>query len=337
MTTIARDPVRRLLRPSAALAGALAAGVAAAEPPRLQVPVACEVGRTCFIQNYLDRDPSPEAKDFSCGTLTYDAHNGTDFRVPTLKTQVDVLAAADGRVLRARDDVPDVSVRAAGRREAVQGAECGNGLVIAHADGLETQYCHMARGSLRAKPGDLVKAGQPIGRVGLSGFTEYPHLHFTVRQDGRIVDPFASGAPPAAAAPPGSCGGGASLWATPLPYEPSAVLNAGFAAGPVAMETIESGEAGGAPLGADAPALVAFARAIGLQAGDVQEITLKNPSGAVLAENKAEPLDRPKAQVLLFAGRRRPASGWDKGAYQATYTVRRNGRIVLERSFATTF
>jgi hypothetical protein len=331
MTSIGTGSVRRMLQWSAALAGGLAASTAVADPPRLQVPVACEIGRTCFIQNYLDQDPSPEAKDFSCGTLTYDAHNGTDFRVSTFKDQVDVLAAADGRVLRARGDVPDVSVRAAGRREAVQGAECGNGLVIAHAEGLETQYCHMAQGSLRAKPGDLVKAGQPIGRVGLSGLTEYPHLHFIVRQGGRVVDPFASGAPP------GSCGGGASLWAATLPYQPSAVLNAGFAAGPVTTEAIESGEAGGAPLGADAPALVAFARAIGLKAGDVGEITLKDPSGAVLAENKAEPLDRPKAQVLLFAGRRRPASGWAKGAYQATYTVRRNGQIVLERSFATTF
>lgn len=313
-----------------ALAGAALAETAAADPPRLQVPVACEVGRTCFIQNYLDQDPSPESKDFACGTLTYDGHNGTDFRVPTLKSQVDVLAAADGRVLRARGDVPDVSVRAAGRREAVQGTECGNGLVVAHADGLETQYCHMAQGSLRVKPGDAVKAGQPIGRVGLSGLTEYPHLHLTVRQGGRVVDPFASGAPP------GSCGGGASLWAVPLPYEPSAVLNVGFATGPVTSEAVESGEVGAAP-GADAPALVAFARAIGLRAGDVGEIALKDPSGAVLAEKKAEPLDRPKAQVLLFVGRRRPPSGWAKGAYQATYTVRRDGRIVLERSFATTF
>jgi hypothetical protein len=70
-----------------ALAGAALAETAAADPPRLQVPVACEVGRTCFIQNYLDQDPSPESKDFACGTLTYDGHNGTDFRVPTLKSQ----------------------------------------------------------------------------------------------------------------------------------------------------------------------------------------------------------------------------------------------------------
>ena len=203
--------------------------------------------------------------------------------------------------------------------------------MIAHGDGWETQYCHMAQGSLRVKPGDTVEAGQPIGRVGLSGMTEYPHLHFTVRQRGQVVDPFAAGAPP------GSCGQGASLWAAPLAYEPSAVLNTGFAAGPVSMEAVESGVLGEAAPGVDTPALVAFARAIGLQAGDVQAITLKDPAGAVLAENEAEPLDRPKAQVLLFAGKRRPASGWANGTYRATYTVRRNGSVALERSFETAF
>src|SRR5918998_1454905 len=149
MTSIGRNPARRMLRPSAALAGALAAGVAAAEPPRLQVPVACEIGRTCFIQNYLDQDPSPEAKDFSCGTLTYDAHNGTDFRVPTLKTQVDVLAAADGRVLRARYDVPDVSVRAGRRGERGSG---GGPRGSGDAGGRLVGVAAFGRGPARPRP-----------------------------------------------------------------------------------------------------------------------------------------------------------------------------------------
>ena len=52
----------------------------------------------------------------------------------------------------------------------------------------------MANGSLQVKPGDLVRAGQPLGHVGLSGLTEYPHLHFTIRHQGKIADPFAYGA-----------------------------------------------------------------------------------------------------------------------------------------------
>src|SRR5215510_1215874 len=66
----------------------------------LQMPIDCTIGVTCAIQNYVDVDPSPRAVDFSCGSLTYDGHNGTDFRLPDLATQqrgVNVLAAANGR------------------------------------------------------------------------------------------------------------------------------------------------------------------------------------------------------------------------------------------------
>jgi hypothetical protein len=216
------------------------AAAAYAESLPLKLPVACEVGRSCFIQNYVDADSSPVAKDYMCGTLTYDNHNGTDFRLSSHKAAhagIDVTAAAEGRVVRVRDGESDVSVRDNGK-EAVRGVECGNGVVIAHSGGWETQYCHMARDSVQVKPGQPVKAGQPLGRIGLSGMTEYPHLHFTVRREGRIVDPFAY------RASPGACGEGESLWEQSLheqlTYRPRAVLNAGFSSGPVTMELIES-------------------------------------------------------------------------------------------------
>ena len=55
-----------------------------AQPIELGMPIACEPGRTCYIQNYTDADPSVSARDYKCGTLTYDDHNGTDFRLPSL-------------------------------------------------------------------------------------------------------------------------------------------------------------------------------------------------------------------------------------------------------------
>ena len=54
---------------------------------QLGLPIACEPGRTCYIQNYTDVDPSASARDYKCGTLTYDGHNGTDFRLPSLASQ----------------------------------------------------------------------------------------------------------------------------------------------------------------------------------------------------------------------------------------------------------
>lgn len=306
----------------------------AQEPPLFGMPVACEVGRSCFIQNYVDSDPAPSARDYACGSRSYDGHNGTDFRLTTMAAQlagVDVLAAADGRVLRRRDGMADVSVREAGRAAAIQGSECGNAVVLEHNDGWQTQYCHMARDSLRVQPGDRVKAGQAIGRIGLSGQTEYPHLHFIVRHRGEIVDPFAFDAPP------GSCGGGRSLWQPSLrphlDYRQRAVLNEGFASAAVTMAMLEAGDAERQQPGMDAPALVAYVRGIGLRIGDVQSLVVKAPSGQTLVEKRAQPLERDQAQTLIFAGSRKPAGGWDRGTYQASYAVLNEGKIVLERSF----
>jgi len=325
-----------MIRPVLALGlvAFLATLPARAEPPGLRLPIACVVGRTCLIQNHVDRDPaSPGARDYSCGSLTYDGHNGVDFRVPTLKAQragVEVLSAARGRVARVRDGVPDVSVRERGAPDP-SGRDCGNGIVVDHEDGWETQYCHLARGSVRVRPGESVQAGQPLGQVGLSGNTEYPHLHFTVRQGGRVVDPFAPDPGQAAA-----CGGGASLWSDEagslLAYRPGALLNTGFATGPVTIEAVEAGMPDAAP-GPDAPALVAFVRAIGLKAGDRQRLVLLGPDGRVLADHKPEPLDRDKAQVMLFSGIRRPAGGWATGPYRAAYTVERAGKVVVDGTF----
>lgn len=311
----------------------LAAGALAEELPLLDMPVACEVGRSCFIQNYVDADPSSSAKDYECGSLSYDGHNGTDFRLPTMAAQqagVDVLAAAAGRVLRRRDGMADAPVRNGGR-DAVKGSECGNAVMIEHADGWETQYCHMARGSLRVDVGDRVEARQPIGRIGLSGLTEYPHLHFIVRRRGEIADPFAYGASP------NSCGAGRMLWQPALrpllAYRPRLVLNAGFAAGSVTMATLEAGEAERRQPDIDTPALVAYVRGIGLKSGDVQSLALNGPSGQAIASHEAKPLERNQAQTLIFTGHRKPATGWDRGTYQARYTVLHEGNVVLERSF----
>jgi hypothetical protein len=285
------------------------------------------LGKTCAIQNYTDDDPGDAATDYDCGHRTYPGHDGVDIRLTSMALEhrgVNVFAAAPGTVLRVRDDMADVSIRdqAAG---AVAGRECGNGLVIAHADGWEIQYCHMRQGSLAVRAGQKVAAGTVLGKVGLSGDTEFPHLHLTVREDGKVVDPFAYGAPA------GGCHAGQSLWAaTPL-YRKGEVLVAGFASGAVTMRDIQEN-------GADQPArpsrgtpLVAFVQAIGLEQGDRQRLTLTGPGGADLAETAPSPLDHDKAQQILFVGLGRvPPGGWPAGEYRAHYSVTRDGKTVLD-------
>jgi len=297
-------------------------------PPRpFSLPLDCDLGRTCEIQNYVDRDPGPGAKDYRCSSRTYEAHSGTDFRLLDMRAQkagVAVLAAADGKVLRTRDGVTDVSVREV---SSAPGQECGNGLVIEHADGLSTQYCHMAKGSLVVKPGMTVKAGARLGLVGLSGNTEYPHLHFTVRRGAVVIDPFA----PDATGAPGQCGGGNSLWRSSPPYKAGAVLNVGFAAEPVSLATVEAGVV---PPATATSALIAYVRAIGLQAGDQQSLSLHAPNGAILAKTDPPSLPKDQAHRLLYVGKPRPAAGWSKGRYEAVYRVVRKGATVIERRWA---
>ena len=72
------------------------AATSAAGDFSLAFPLDCTLGDTCFIQQFVDQDPSPAARDFTCGSLTYDGHKGTDIALVDLADQakgVNVLAA----------------------------------------------------------------------------------------------------------------------------------------------------------------------------------------------------------------------------------------------------
>jgi len=308
------------------------AALEGAEFITLNLPIKCELGVTCFVQNYVDHDDSDHVRDYHCGGRTYDGHNGTDIRIPDMGFQragVEVLASAAGTVTGIRDGVEDVSVRTTGK-QTVAGKECGNGVVVEHGNGWRTQYCHMAKGSLRIKVGDRVAAGQTIGLVGLSGATEFPHVHFTVRHHGKIVDPFAY------EALPDSCGGGHQLWAASVreqtKYRAREVLNFGFSDLAPTMELIESGDMLKHPVRAESSALTAYVRAIGLQQGDEQTLTLLGPGGPIISEYKAPFLERNKAQYFVSTGRKRQQA-WAMGNYTAIYRVTKNDEEVFRTKF----
>ncbi|MGA0607029.1 M23 family metallopeptidase [Phenylobacterium sp. VNQ135] len=302
--------------------------------PHFAFPVACRIGHDCVIQHYVDRDPGPGSLDYHCGPHTYDTHTGVDFRVADIPAQqrgVDVLAAAPGRVLRVRDGVEDV-FKTPDQINPKDPIGLGNAVVIDHGNGWLSAYGHMAKGSVRVKPGDAVTTGQPVGRIGLSGLTEFPHLHFEVRHNGAIADPFG---PEAVAA--GACPNQASLWtadaAAQMPYADAFILNAGFTSEQVGMRQVEEGAI--PPASAEGPALIAYARTVMMRAGDTVESTLLGPKGEVIARSVTEPLTRTRAQDLRIIGKRRPAEGFAPGAYRAQFRVLRNGRVVAERTVET--
>jgi hypothetical protein len=319
--------MRRLLAAAALLT--IASG-AAAETPRFALPIACVIGTDCFVQNYVDRDPGPGFADFTCGRLGYDGHKGTDIRLPTLAEMRDgvaVLAAAPGTVLRVRDGMADISTDATGR-EAVAGREAGNSLIIDHGDGWETQYAHLREGSVAVEPGEQVEAGQEIGLVGLSGDTEFPHLHFEVRHDGATVDPYL-GLQPGSGAPQG-CGvaGVPMMWseeaARALAYRPTGLLAAGFADEAPSYDGILTGDyaTDTAAPSAASPALVFWIYLFGIQAGDRLELELMAPDGSTVAES-AQDLPKPKADYIAFAGRKKRGDAWPAGSYVGRFKLTR--------------
>lgn len=164
---------------------------------KILFPLDCVLGKTCWISNLARHYQDGKQVDFRCHKNTYDGHKGTDFALQDLRAMkegVNVLAPLDGRIRGIRDGMDDVSVRITGKR-AVKGKECGNGIVVA-TDMYEFQLCHLKKGSILVKKGEQVTKGQILAQIGLSGNTEYPHLHLSVRKKVgktmREFDPFYS-------------------------------------------------------------------------------------------------------------------------------------------------
>lgn len=299
------------------------AGPSLASDFALAFPVDCKLGETCHIQQFVDRDTGPGAHDFTCGPLSYDGHRGTDFALATLADMfegVSVLAAASGTVRGVRDGMLDI-LYTPETASAVEGRECGNGLVIDHGNGWETQYCHLKQGTVAVETGDIVQTGDVLGDIGLSGKTQFPHLHLSVRKDGTHLDPFGTAEPATCAL---SNVGEDQLWETPLPYTPGGLLDIGFSDAIPEYGDIRAGRAKKV-LSADAPAIVLFAFAFGSQAGDQMILETNGPDGEVF--NQTVDLDRTQAQFFRATGIRL-RSVLTPGTYVGTATFQRGAEVI---------
>lgn len=94
-------------------------------------------------------------------------HRGVDYAAPA---GTPVSAAARGVIVRAG-----------------WAGGYGNQVRIAHPDGSQTSYSHLS--SIKVMPGQSVFPGQQVGRVGSTGLSTGPHLHFELYRNGAAVDP----------------------------------------------------------------------------------------------------------------------------------------------------
>ena len=109
-----------------------------------------------------------------------------------------MLAAADGLIARVANDQPenaamlrrpDETAEAYGARmQETQGmllskgagGIAGNFVMIDHENGEYSLYAHLQPGSVRVRTGERIAAGAQLGKLGSSGNSTEPHLHFQV-------------------------------------------------------------------------------------------------------------------------------------------------------------
>jgi len=308
-----------------------------ARAQEFRLPIDCSVGDICIVQNYADHNPaSGAAADPLCGPLAYDGHDGIDIRAPLSMAQrgVAVLAPAAGVVVGVRDGEPDGAFLSGGAA-ALGGRDCGNGVRIDHDDGWSSQLCHMRAGSVRVRQGDRVAAGQPLGLVGLSGHTQFHHVHITLRHNGETIEPLTGGA--LASARCGAPAVAGAHWSSEaraaLSYRGAQLFAVGFSG----VTPTDGADAEALPANAarQSGALVFWALATGLRTDDVLRVRLYRTDGTLVAHGTRTQV-RDQAQAYVFAGQRNNGSGFEAGVYRGEAQFLREGRVVATRSEALT-
>ncbi len=174
----------------------------------LHVPIEGNYGNEFIIVNHVDWGENDEILDYQCGNKTYNGHQGTDFVIRSFSMMDDgvfVVAALDGVVTYIKDGLFDRE------KKSDLSKGLGNYIAISHKDGYYTYYGHLALNSILVNIGDTVKAGDRIAKVGSSGNSSDPHLHFEVWKDSiYVIDPFM-----------GNCGNPSSLWQNAPTYDTS--------------------------------------------------------------------------------------------------------------------
>ncbi len=131
-----------------------------------------------------------------CDEFGAGKHEGVDY-VPSQAAWSDknkgyVLAAADGEVVYARVGCPQTNNYGQNGTRRLCSDGWGNHVIVRHGKvkmmkngaaeetTLYSRYAHMVPGGIIVNIGDKVKAGQRLGRMGNSGSSNVPHLHFEV-------------------------------------------------------------------------------------------------------------------------------------------------------------
>lgn len=155
-----------------------------AAPASIDLPTTPSFAAPSFAAPRQTVEPSPEQDQALVMPLESDTSSAFGWRADPLRGRRKFHNGVDLRAAYGTE-VPT----AAPGKVTFAGERGGYGLlvVVEHSNGVETRYAHLS--STAVQPGDSVAAGQTIGRVGSSGRSTGPHLHFEVLLDGKRVNP----------------------------------------------------------------------------------------------------------------------------------------------------
>lgn len=292
---------------------------------RFSLPLDCPVyGQDCYILNYVNAGLQSDPRDYTCGSLTYGEHRGTDFRLidyVQMEQGVRVVAAAPGEVVEVRDGMPDANYRLFGR-SAVTDRGLGNWVQIAHGDGTVSIYGHLKRGSVVVGAGDQVVRGQMLGLVGMSGLTEFPHVHFEVNDRGSFLDPFTGGLQHE-----GCNLDGGTLWRADieetLRYPRTLIMRQGFADEALNRASVEYALFN-EEISRNTDALVFHVYLAGIQPGDAFIAEITGPDGQRFVKSGST-FERYQQSRLLAIGKQDLVEPLATGLYTATFRYFRSG------------
>lgn len=320
-----------------------------ATAPGLGFPLDCAYGTDCWTMNYTDLSPENDAKsiDNACLARTYDGHTGTDFAVrdiAMMTSGVDVLAVASGTIVRIRNGEED-HLATPKEQDGIKAAkkECGNGILLklSHSDAKPwyALYCHLKKDSITVKPGDRIEQGQKLARVGLSGLTDYPHLHIGLTHGDDPIDPFTG------RALSGGCTGftPTPLWSekSGLVYEPLFIGPSGFSEDVPTLGALRQKNAPAHTLDHRGAGIVFYTTLWGIRAGDVVDVEVRDPHDKIFAKDHIQQGTH-RARQLYYIGRKQAQGApFEKGNYTASLSIKRMADdnqkdLVIKKKFVVT-
>lgn len=249
--------------------GTLSSPIAGAQPPKLTFfPMAGRIWGDLFDFNYVDLDPTSGFNDWDCTQFTYNGHNGNDMDIRSFGEQVigvPIFAALDGVVVATHDGEDDMNTVWAGQP--------ANFVIVDHGFGREGWYWHLKKNSVAVTIGQTVSAGAQIGLCASSGVSTGPHLHFEIRDDGLVHEPFS-----------GPCRAGESGWVDQPPLDRSLYLHdfgvthqSISAAGPWPFEWPRTGQ-----MAFSDPVIRVWWYGTALPAGSTYRVQFRRPDGTLV-------------------------------------------------------